>query len=750
MVKNRIAERVPLVGEEGEVKLSRSLGLLTATMLGVGAMIGAGIFILSGLAAGTAGPAATVSYLIVGVMTLFTALSYCELAAAIPVAGGGYTFVNEAIGGFTAFITGWAMVFGLVVSAALYAIGFAEHFNPLVAMALPYGLNKAVVAAAIIILLALLNIKGTKEAGQTQNLFTIGKVIILIVFVAVCFRYVDWGRFDNFAPFGVAGVLTATSLIYISFFGFEQISNAAEEIKNPERNVPRAILLSLLIPTIIYVLVVMVSVGIVDYRKLGGSGAPLVIIARSVLGSYGLFFVLVAGVMSTVSALNAAVLTTSRATYAIARDGFMPGLLARINARFRTPHWAIVATSALAIIIAAAGNVRFVAHLTNFCLLFALVIINLSVIMLRRRRPELKRPFRIPFGYAIPVLGITFNLIMMLFMDGITYLLGISYLAVGGLVYLAYAKGAKRTLEHERVIRYLMAKQARKEYKILVPIGNPDTMKDIVTVAAAIAKKFDGEILFLSVVEIPYYVPLERGVARAGERRPQLVLAEKLAAKEGVTHVKRMIKIAHRLSHGILETAREEHCNFLVMGRAPQRTLGDRMLATVIDAVIDNAPCDVAVVTPGPAGITDVSRILVTVSSSANSRLAAELAPAFADRFDASLRVVTVAGATDDFGFPTVSGRKVIDDVLGDVESRHGLEREVIYADDVTEAVIGDVRPGDLVVMGARKGGAWEQLLFKSVPEEVAERVDNTVVIIKKYLPVRRGRLQRLLAGAAS
>ncbi len=745
-----MAERIPLPGEEHEVKLTRSLGLVSATMLGVGAMIGAGIFILSGLAAGTAGPAATVTYLLVGVMTFFTALSYCELAAAIPIAGGGYTFVHEAIGGFTAFVTGWSMVFGLVVSAALYAIGFAEHFNPLVELALPYELNKAVAAAAIIAVLALLNVKGTKEAGHTQNLFTIGKVAILAVFVILCFRFVEWGRFEDFAPFGFAGVLTATSLIYISFFGFEQISEAAEEIKNPEKNLPRAILIALILPTVIYVFVILVSVGIVDYEILGSSPAPLAIIASKVLGGYGLLFVLIAGVLSTVSALNAAVLSTSRVTYAVARDGFMPGFLARVSARFRTPHWAIAVAAGLAIIIAVMGEVRFVAHLTNFCLLFALIVVNFSVIMLRRRRPGLKRPFRLPFGYLIPALGIGANLVMMLFMEWSTYLLGACYLAAGGLVYLAYSKGAKRTLERERVIRYLMAKQARKEYKILVPIANPDTMKSLVTVAAAIAKKFDGEILLLSVVEVPYYVPLERGVARAGDFRPQLMLAEKICEREGVDDVKRMIKISHRLSHGILETAREENCNFIVMGRVSRRTLGDRLLATVIDAVLDDAPCDVAVVRPGADDLTDVGRIIVAVSGSSNSRLAAELAPAFADRFDAKLRVVTVSGATDEFGLPRYTARSLLDDVVCDVECKRGFERDVLHAEDVTEALMAEIRPKDLVVLGARKGGAWEQLLFKSVPEEISERVDNTVVIIKKFTPVRRGRLERLLSGTAA
>ena len=172
-------------------------------------------------------------------------------------------------------------------------------------------------------------------------------------------------------------------------------------------------------------------------------------------------------------------------------------------------------------------------------------------------------------------------------------------------------------------------------------------------------------------------------------------------------------------------------------------------MATVIDAVLEQAPCDVAIVRPGAEDLTDVDRILVAVSGSSNSRLAAELAPAFADRFDAKLRVVTVSGATDEFGLPRYTARSLLNDVVCDVECKRGFERDVLLAEEVTEALMEEIRPKDLVVLGARKGGAWEQLLFKSVPEEISERVDNTVVIIKKFTPVRVGRLERLLSGSA-
>ncbi len=320
---------------EPEIKFSRELGLLEATTLGVGAMIGAGIFILSGMAAGIAGPAATISYVLCGLMTLFTALSYSELSSSIPLAGGGYTFVHQGLGGYIAFLNGWALIFGSVVACSLYALGFAEHFNPLLDLLIKVSPHVKFSAFAIAFLLIAINIKGAKESGKTQNLFTISKVAILIIFIALCIPHVKTSGLKPFAPFGFTGIISATALIYISFFGFELISSASEEIKNPTKTVPRAILLSLFIPMLIYVGVVLVSTGILDYQALGTSAAPLVLIAKKVLGNYGLLFILIGGLLSTTSALNATILAASRQTYAMGRDGYLPGKIFRLHPRIQ-------------------------------------------------------------------------------------------------------------------------------------------------------------------------------------------------------------------------------------------------------------------------------------------------------------------------------------------------------------------------------------------------------------------------------
>ncbi|MCP4229097.1 MAG: amino acid permease [bacterium] len=747
------------VGAE-EVKLTRNMGLMSATMLGVGSMIGAGIFILSGIAIGAAGPGAIVSYLLVGLMTLFTALSFCELSSAIPVAGGGYTYVHEGIGGIGAFLTGWTLIFGMVVSASLYAVGFAEHFDPFVFMGtdalwgIPQSLPHWVWGAAIIIVLGFINVIGSKESAGTQNLFTIGKIIFLVVFAAVAFPFVDWEAFEDFVPNGTLAVLATTSLIYISFFGFQQISNASEEIKNPEKNVPRAILLSLIIPAVIYVLVILISVGITDdWRALGTAEAPLAIIAGKVfgrygIGTYGMAFILIAGIMSTVSALNATVMTASRAIFAVSRDGFMPNILSKINRRFRTPHFATLVVAVLAILFAVMGGTRFIAQLTNFCLLFSLLLVNLSVIILRKRRPDLNRPFKLWFGYTIPIMGILTNLTMMAFMEWTAYVWGIGYLIVGAIVYFVYSKGAKRSLDRDKIISTLMEKQARKEYKILVPVSNPSHVKPLLITAAAIAKKYDGEILTLSVIEVPDYDDLETGYELVEQRRPLLTLAEGIAAREGVTNVNRMIKIGHRLSYAIVETAQEESCNFIVMGRPSKRNLADRLLATVIDAVLKEAPCDVAVVQPD--GFDGIDRVLVPVSGSENSRLATGLAPAFAEKFDAEIKVFNVR-ADEEIATSYQTTHDVLDKARTELEGVTAkVSEEVIYGPTVVDTILNEIHPGDIVLMGASKGGAWEQLLFKSVPEEVAERMGNSVITFKKFVRRKRSRLERLLSGKRS
>jgi APA family basic amino acid/polyamine antiporter len=728
---------------EAEIKFSRELGLLEATTLGVGAMIGAGIFILSGMAAGIAGPAATVSYILCGLMTLFTALSYSELSSSIPLAGGGYTFVHQGLGGYIAFLSGWALIFGSVVACALYAFGFAEHFTPLLDLVAKVSPPVKFSAFAMAFLLILINIKGTKESGKTQNIFTITKVAMLVIFIVLCLPYVKTQNLKPFTPFGFTGIISATALIYISFFGFELISSASEEIKNPKKTVPRAILLSLFIPMLIYVGVVLVSVGILDYQTLGTSAAPLVLIAQKVLGNYGLLFVLVGGLLSTISALNATILAASRQTYAMGRDGYLPGKIFRLHPRFKTPYTAVSAVGVMILIFTLSGEVEFVAHLANFCYLFALILVNMSVIMLRKKEPRLKRPFKLPWHPLIPLLAIACNLLILGFMSPRTYLLGAGWLGLGSLVYLAYSKEQKQTVEKHRRLKEILRRQELKEYKILVPVVNPNTLVMLMQTACAIAKKCDGEVIALNVVEVPHEIPLKKGLADFSQPRLLLSRAENVARQEKVKFDK-MIKLSHRLSYGILETAEEENCNFIIMGRARPEKMLERILTTVVNIVLKEAPCNVAIFCGEK--MQPVNRIIVTATDNPNSVLAAELSPAFVEKFKADLLVLHVipqmSGAEEE-----IQAKRWIDSFMEKASLNIRSERKILKAEKPAQAIAEEIKEGDLLLMGASQGGTLERLLLTSIPEEVSEKVSQPVIIFKRFQPRRRSWVEKIIAG---
>jgi APA family basic amino acid/polyamine antiporter len=737
------AKPVEAQGAEAEIKFSRELGLLEATTLGVGAMIGAGIFILSGMAAGIAGPAATLSYVLCGLMTLFTALSYSELSSSIPLAGGGYTFVHQGLGGYIAFLNGWALIFGSVVACALYALGFAAHFNPLLDLVIKVAPPLKFSAFGLALILLLVNVKGTKESAKTQNFVTIAKVMMLFVFIGLCIPHVNVKAFTPFAPFGFSGIISATALIYISFFGFELISSASEEIKNPTRTVPKAILLSLFIPTLIYVAVVLVSVGILDYHTLGTSAAPLVLIAQKVLGSYGLLFVLIAGLLSTTSALNATVMAAARQTYAMGRDGYLPGKIFRLHPRFKTPYTAIAAVGAVILLFTLSGEVEFVAHLANLCYLFALILVNLSVIMLRRKAPRLKRPFRLPWHPVIPLLAIGCNVVILAFMSPRTYLLGAGWLGLGSLVYLFYSKGQKEEVERHRRWKEILSRQEKKEYRILVPLANPKTVGMLMGIACAIARKFDGEVIALNVVEVPRGTPLRKGLADLSQQRLLLSRAENVARQEKVKFDK-MIKLSHRLSHGILETAHEEDCNFIIMGRTgPEKPL-EKILTTVVDIVLKEAPCNVAIVQGGK--LDQIRRVLITATDNVNSQLAAELSPAFLDRFNSQL-VLLHAMAPDATGDDETQARIWLDSFSEKANLKVKADRKILKAEKPTQAILNEIQPGDLLLMGASKGGAIEQLLFASVPQEVAREISVPLITFKRFQPQKRSWFERIIAG---
>ena len=419
-------------------------------MVGMGAMIGAGIFVLTGLAAEIAGPAALLVFALNGVVTAFTGVSYAELASAIPKSGGGYVFVREVFSGPTSFLMGWMLAFAYMIAGALYALGFASNFVEFVHLywaGLPSGPVWNVLYALIVVgLFALLNAVSTEASGGAETIVTIIKIVILMIFAGFGAFAVESGNFDPFFAEDRASValLQAMGLTFIAFEGYDLIATVTEEVENPRENIPKAIFISLIATVAIYLLVVWVAIGTLGAEKLGQAGETGIAEAATnfmpaipLLGE-GAALIVFGAVFSTVSALNAVVIASSRVVFAMGRENQLPDPLGQISARFGTPLAAVVVSAAVMLVSVAVLPIEQVGRVSSLFFLVSFVVVNWSVIRLRNQRPNMKRPFEMPFYPAIPMLGIVLNLVLTYFLlrdDPFTLVLGLGWIAVGAVVY---------------------------------------------------------------------------------------------------------------------------------------------------------------------------------------------------------------------------------------------------------------------------------------------------------------------------
>ncbi|WP_323674827.1 APC family permease [Halorubellus sp. PRR65] len=439
---------------------SASLGLLDATMVGMGAMIGAGIFVLTGLAADIAGPAAILVFGLNGVVTSFTALSYAELASAIPKSGGGYAFVEEVFRDSVAFQMGWMLWFAYMIAGALYALGFAGNFLEFVHFyweGLPSGALlgpvtwKVLYAICLVGGLVVLNAVSTAASGGAETVVTIVKIVILVVFSAYGANAVDLSEFEPFFTNGtVNAILPAMGLTFIAFEGYDLIATVTEEVENPRKNIPRAIFLSLAATIVIYLVVVLVAIGTLGAGGLASAGERG--IAEAAKGfmpaaipilQNGASVVAFGAVFSTVSALNAVVLASSRVAFAMGRDRLLPAQIGRIHHRFGTPLIAVVASAAVMLVSVTFVPIRQVGSLSSLFFLLSFVVVNASVIKLRRERPDMRRPYEMPFYPAPAVAGIVGNLVLGYYLvtaNVATAGLAFGWLVLGGIAYVALGR----------------------------------------------------------------------------------------------------------------------------------------------------------------------------------------------------------------------------------------------------------------------------------------------------------------------
>jgi len=784
--------------------LSRDLDLFTIVMVGVGAMIGAGIFVLTGEAAGVAGPSLILAFALNGVVTLLTAMVYAELGSAIPEAGGGYLWIKEGLPGANAFLAGWMSWFAHAVAGALYALGFGAFVfellrllgTPWEALGVDLVLAKKLLGVAVAVAFAWINFRGASETGLAGNVITLAKIGVIGVFCFFGLKFMFFPELvfsaggaeggmglSKLQPFlpeetGWLGILSAMGLTFIAFEGYEIIVQAGEEAEDPRRTIPKAVFWSLAIVIPIYMLVAFVLVGASDsgllIEALHGIGeevpegltpeSPNWQVLRHVgeLGlaqsaaqfiPYGALLILVGGVLSTMSALNATTFSSTRVSFAMGRDRNLPDAFAKIHGKTRTPHFALMWTAVLIVLMVSFVPITTVAAAADIMFLLLFLQVNVAAITLRKKYGDkLAYGFVVPFFPLVPAVSLVILLVLALFMFDhypVAWVYVAAWLAVGFLLYRFYA--AKREKPEERLP--VVVEEAPLEVRpgsVLVAVAEPGSARHLVRLGGRIAAVLDSELILLHVVAVPRQLPLQAGARFVDEGKEILGELREEASMPGVP-VRSLIRLGHRPAEAILRTARESHTEYLLMGwhGAVRRGRRKPLVGRNIDRVIKKSNCHAVVCETGTLEgepSPDAPDVLVPLSSPELGPLAIGVASAVVGRgfHHGTITLLHLSDQPLSEEEQEAFGEKIARQMretgteapesLFDESSPLVLDFRTVR-NDVVDELVELSEEYDWMVIGTRRSSLLSRKVLGEDARELAERARCPVILVRPREP---------------
>jgi len=437
----------------GEKSLKKVLGAFELTMLGIGAIIGTGIFVLTGIAAANySGPALILSFIISGLACAFAALCYAEFAAMVPVAGSAYTYGYAALGEVWAWIIGWDLILEYAVAIAAVAIGWSGYIVKLLnatGIVLPAslinapGIDGGVINLPAVLIIAVITgilLLGAKESAFLNNIMVLVKLAVVLLFIFVGSRHINPSNWSPFMPYGWSGVFKGASIIFFAYIGFDAVSTAAEEVKNPQKDLPRGIIASLIVCTILYIVVAAVLTGMLPYYEFKNTAAPVAFALEKIGVNWGSALVSVGAISGITSVLLVMMFGQTRVFFAMSRDGLLPKAFGDVHHKYGTPVKSTVLVGIVTALIAGFTPIGIVAELTNIGTLAAFVVVSAAVIVLRKKRPDIKRGFKCPWVPVVPGLAILFCMILIYTLPLITQIRFGVWLAIGIVIYFAYGR----------------------------------------------------------------------------------------------------------------------------------------------------------------------------------------------------------------------------------------------------------------------------------------------------------------------
>ena len=731
-------------------KLDRTLGMYSALMISIGTMIGSAIFVLAGTSYATAGPGASLAIFLAGIAAVFTGLSFAELVTVVPKAGGGYVYVKEATGNnIIGFICGWGFWLGYAMSCGLFALGFGNFVHYI----FPF-IPQMATAYVLVVYVAFTNIRGTKSSGNLQNIITTVLIALLALYVVVGVFHIDMGNQKPYTPFGMSGVFNAMGFLYMTYIGYGLITTASEEVIEPEKTIPKAILISIAAVIVIKTSVFFIGSGILPWNELvpGVTDTPMIDTAMKIGGRFGGDLFAFAGILATLSSINTAVMASSRTSFAMARDNRLPGIFKTVNRRTKTPVVSIVATS---VIVVVAVSIRDLEHISTVTSIFSLTgysLVNVALIIFRKKSPELERKFRVPFFPVTPLLGIGVNLFLIIQLaisDFIALAIALGVIAAGVLYYylvmpkLKYATKGIATVDIPEIRE---ERNADRENEIIIPVSNPRTAENLLNFGRKIAAAESSttvvpvkvNVIPDNLLTISDYEAMQRN--RDGD---EAVIAL-LKKYEGEPGIKPVLIHSRDIFHAVMSVVHKEKNPLVLMGWHGAGIV-KYMYGNFTYRMLQEAPADVGLLRIHDKNVgkphtgAEFKRILFPYGGGKYSQMTAKVVNRIAKAYDATITLLHVIDHGED--------RAETEEYLKGSIERFDQPVEIMVCEGgLVEKVVEFSAQYDLVVMGASLDWGIQEMVTGLRTDRVVDLAECSVLIIKSYdLFLQKKKLRGLL-----
>ncbi len=720
----------------GKRILKRQLNLPQVIMLGTAGTLGSGVFVLSGHAAAVAGPAAIWAVLIAGILSFSIALNYCELATTYPETGGAMTYVREAWGkGLIAFLVGSMDAISSTFYTALSAVGFAYSVSVFFPGLATSAFGIGAVAIAAILLFMILNILGVTKVGNLQ--VVMGGILLLAfaIYLIAGFTMPNgfntatllptgrWFQSDN-AGVNIGVILKTIALIYAMYVGFEVIADDAEEVNNPTRNIPLAIMISLFLIVAVYTLVITVAMG--TSSEIAGSETAISDTIRLFLGTPGATIIGIAGMVGALTSINSSMLSATRESFTLSRDGAWPPFLSHLN-KARVPYLAILFIGFASILVTGIGAVDFLSYITSGGYLFVLLLSNLSMITLRKKYPFIHRPFKVPFFPLTPIIASLVCLIVLRYSEVRALIFMAGILASFTLYYYGHLGLESWQAEHKR-------SQDPGRYRILVPIQHDSGMENLIRLGARIANvQSDVSMCLLQVIEPQVAESEDAKVKLQSSRQYTLEKFIKHAVERNVPMYAKTVTDATP-AEGIINEMRNDNNVRLLLFKWPVGESEQTEFNATLDPIVRSGLTNVGILFD--RGIDRLENILVPVGGGYHSKFAVQVAESLAKADNGSVDVVRVVDEELDDEQYEDQMAYLQEIVIVQLENIPGnMNLHIVRGNDPASAIIEETRQRDydLVVIGSYEGDTQGEYLFGELVDRVRRGTSTSVLVVRHY-----------------